>query len=98
MNAIGGASGDMLLASLVDCGLDIGALSSALTMIGASGIQLEPRKEDRQGVTGTYGISGLKAAMEMRGAPAGFARSPHRGVGGAEKEGLQNLLDEAGVQ
>ncbi len=51
-----------------------------------------------QGVTGTYGISGLKAAMEMRGAPAGFARSPHRGVGGAEKEGLQNLLDEAGVQ
>ncbi|MFL2521171.1 MAG: dihydrodipicolinate synthase family protein [Halobacteriales archaeon] len=51
-----------------------------------------------QGVTGTYGISGLKAAMEMRGAPAGFVRSPHRGVGGAEKEGLQNLLDEAGVQ
>ena len=51
-----------------------------------------------QGVTGTYGISGMKAAMEMRGAPAGFARSPHRGVGGAEKEGLQNLLDEAGVQ
>ena len=54
VNAIGGASGDMLLASLVDCGLDIGALSSALTMIGASGFQLEPRKEDRQGVTGTY--------------------------------------------
>ncbi|MCH2453249.1 MAG: dihydrodipicolinate synthase family protein [Halobacteriales archaeon] len=54
--------------------------------------------ELNQGVTGTYGISGLKAAMEMRGAPAGFSRSPHRGVGGAEKEGLKNLLDGAGVQ
>ena len=54
--------------------------------------------ELNRGVTGTYGISGLKAAMEMRGAPAGFSRSPHRGVGGAEKEGLQNLLDEARVQ
>lgn len=54
VNAIGGASGDMLLASLVDCGLDIDALSATLTMIGASGFQLEPRTEDRQGVTGTY--------------------------------------------
>ncbi len=54
--------------------------------------------ELNRGVTGTYGISGLKAAMEMRGAPAGFSRSPHRGVGGDEKEGLQNLLDEARVQ
>ena len=54
--------------------------------------------ELNRGVTGTYGISGLKAAMEMRGAPAGFSRSPHRGVGGGEKEGLQNLLDEAKVQ
>ena len=54
VNAIGEASGDMLLASLVDCGLDIDALSATLTMIGASGFQLEPRTEDRQGVTGTY--------------------------------------------
>ena len=54
VNAIGGASGDMLLASLVDCGLDVDALSAALTKIGASGFQLEPRTEDRQGVTGTY--------------------------------------------
>ena len=35
VNAIGGASGDMLLASLVDCGLDIDALSETLNMIGA---------------------------------------------------------------
>ena len=54
VNAIGGASGDMLLASLVDCGLDIDALSATLTMIGASGFQLEPRTEDRQGVKGIY--------------------------------------------
>jgi len=54
--------------------------------------------ELNRGVTGTYGISGLKAAMEMRGAPAGFSRSPHRGVGGVEKEALQNLLEGAGLQ
>jgi len=54
VNAIGGASGDMLLASLVDCGLDIDALSATLNTMGASGFRLEPRTEDRQGVSGTY--------------------------------------------
>ena len=33
MNAIGGASGDMLLASLVDSGLDVMGLSSALASV-----------------------------------------------------------------
>ena len=54
--------------------------------------------ELNRGVTGTYGISGLKAAMEMRGAPAGFSRSPHRGVGEVEKEGLRGLLEGAELQ
>ena len=54
VNAIGGASGDMLLACLVDCGLDIEALSATLNVIGVSGFQLEPHLEDRQGVNGTY--------------------------------------------
>ena len=54
MNAIGGASGDMLLASLVDSGLDVMGLSSALTSVGIEGFQLEALLEDRQGVKGTH--------------------------------------------
>lgn len=53
--------------------------------------------ELNRGVTGIFGVSGLKAAMEMRGAPAGFARSPRQIVGIEEKEALQNLLREAGL-
>ena len=36
VNAIGGASGDMLLASLVDSGLDLVGLSSALASVGVA--------------------------------------------------------------
>ena len=54
VNAIGGASGDMLLASLVDSGLDVMGLSSALTSVGIEGFQLEALLEDRQGVKGTH--------------------------------------------
>ncbi len=72
VNAIGGASGDMLLASLVDCGLDIDALSSTLKMIGASGFQLEPRIEDRQGVRGTYLDVRIDKADNRKRTPAEF--------------------------
>ena len=54
VNAIGGASGDMLLASLVDSGLDVARLSSALTSVGIEGFQLEALVEDRRGVKGTH--------------------------------------------
>ena len=54
VNAIGGASGDMLLASLVDSGLDVARLSSALTTVGIEGFQLEALVEDRRGVKGTH--------------------------------------------
>ena len=72
VNAIGGASGDMLLASLVDCGLDIDALSETLNMIGASGFQLEPRTEDRQGVSGTYLDVSIDQADNRKRTPAEF--------------------------
>ena len=72
VNAIGGASGDMLLASLVDCGLDIDALSETLNMIGASGFQLEPRTEDRQGVSGTYLDVRIDQADSRKRTPAEF--------------------------
>ncbi|SVC71255.1 uncharacterized protein METZ01_LOCUS324109, partial [marine metagenome] len=54
VNAIGGASGDMLLASLVDSGLDLVELSSALASVGVEGFELEALSGDRQGVKGTH--------------------------------------------
>tara|TARA_B100001123_G_scaffold174601_1_gene200557 strand:- start:217 stop:1404 length:1188 start_codon:yes stop_codon:yes gene_type:complete len=72
VNAIGGASGDMLLASLVDCGLDIEALSATLNVIGVSGFQLEPHLEDRQGVNGTYLDVQIDKADNRKRTPAEF--------------------------
>ena len=72
VNAIGGASGDMLLASLVDCGLDIEALSATLNMIGVSDFQLEPHLEDRQGVNGTYLDVQIDKADNRKRTPAEF--------------------------
>ena len=72
VNAIGGDSGDVLLASLVDCGLDIDALAETLNMIGASGFQLEPRTEDRQGVSGTYLDVRIDQADSRKRTPAEF--------------------------
>ena len=72
VNAIGGASGDMLLASLVDCGLDIEALSATLNMIGLSDFQLEPHLEDRQGVNGTYLDVQIDKADNRKRTPAEF--------------------------
>ena len=54
VNAIGGASGDMLLASLIDSGLNTEQLTAALSSIGISGFCLRSRLEERQGVKGTY--------------------------------------------
>ena len=54
VNAIGGASGDMLLASLVDSGLDLVGLSSVLASVGVEGFQLKALLGDRQGVKGTH--------------------------------------------
>ncbi|PSP84840.1 dihydrodipicolinate synthase family protein [Halobacteriales archaeon QS_1_68_17] len=43
-------------------------------------------------VTARYGIPGLKAALRMRGAPAGHARSPFRPVGDDAAGELEDLL------
>ena len=50
-----------------------------------------------QAVTGTYGVPGLKAAMNMRGAPAGFCRSPHRESESEAKSSLQKMIQELGL-
>ncbi|MFB6194504.1 MAG: dihydrodipicolinate synthase family protein [Halobaculum sp.] len=44
-------------------------------------------------VTAAYGIPGLKYAMRRRGAPAGYARSPHEAPDEAARDRLDTLID-----
>jgi len=44
-------------------------------------------------VTSEFGIPGLKYAMRQRGAPAGYARSPHRPPDAAARERLDSLVE-----
>ena len=44
-------------------------------------------------VTSVYGIPGLKYAMRQRGAPAGYARSPHRPPDPEARERLDSLVE-----
>lgn len=51
--------------------------------------------ELNRAVTAGYGVPGLKAAMRMRGAPAGHVRSPHRPVDGDARADLERLVEAA---
>lgn len=44
--------------------------------------------------TAEFGIPGLKYAMRQRGAPAGYARSPHQPITDAGRERLDSLVDD----
>ena len=44
-------------------------------------------------VTSEFGIPGLKYAMRQRGAPAGYARSPHQSPDAAAQERLDSLVE-----
>jgi 4-hydroxy-tetrahydrodipicolinate synthase len=50
--------------------------------------------EMNEAVTSDHGIPGLKWAMRQRGAPAGYARSPHRPPAKDAQELLQSLLSD----
>ncbi|WP_440007167.1 dihydrodipicolinate synthase family protein [Halomicrococcus sp. SG-WS-1] len=48
-------------------------------------------------ITSRYGVPGAKAAMRERGAPAGYARKPHRPVDDDVREELAELVESARV-
>ena len=54
MNTIGGASGDMLIASLIDSGLSIDDLRSQLSLLDVGGFELSVVKDKRAGMVGTH--------------------------------------------
>ena len=49
--------------------------------------------ESNHAITAEYGIPGLKYAMRERGAPAGYARSPHRAPDESARDRIDELLD-----
>ena len=52
-DSIGGASGDMILGALVDCGVRPADLEAELARLDAEGFALVVRRENRRGVNGT---------------------------------------------
>lgn len=100
-------SGSVLVQAL-DAGASGGVLAMANVAPGESkGIYERHRDGDHEGArelnqqlvelnwatTVGYSIPGLKAAMRMRGAPAGHVRSPHQPVDEGKRQALRSLVD-----
>ena len=51
-HCIGGVSGDMILASMVDLGIDVNKLVDTINTAGISGFDLKVRNVDRSGLVG----------------------------------------------
>ncbi|WP_129112699.1 dihydrodipicolinate synthase family protein [Halegenticoccus tardaugens] len=98
-----------VLAPALDAGADGGVLALANVAPGACAeIYRRHRADDGEGAralnadlvalnratTVEHGIPGLKAAMRARGAPAGYARSPHRPAGADARDELEGLVAE----
>lgn len=62
--------------------------------LGARALNAELAELD-YAITTRYGVPGLKAAMRLRGLPAGHVRSPHRPVGPEAEAELERLVEAA---
>ncbi|MBO0722717.1 MAG: DUF111 family protein, partial [Blastocatellia bacterium] len=51
LDCFSGASGDMLIGALIDCGLDFGLLREELKKLGVGGYELELSRVDRSGIS-----------------------------------------------
>ena len=54
IQALGGASGDMLLASMLDAGLEKNELESLIVDLGLTGISLQVTSTQRGGISGLH--------------------------------------------
>ena len=52
-SCIGGASGDMILGAVIDCGVSLDALLAELAKLNAEGYAISARRGQRGGVSGT---------------------------------------------
>ncbi len=74
-DSVGGASGDMILAALIDLGADAAALNAALESLGAAHIRIETHPHS------DHGLHGLRVHVEAHEHAHGHdahAHAPHR--------------------
>lgn len=88
----GAAGGVLAMANLVPAAAS--AVYDRYTADDAAGARAQNASlvELNHAVTDRYGVPGLKAAMRLRGLPAGHVRSPHRPVGPNVEAELEDLL------
>ncbi len=92
IQSIGGASGDMLLAALLDLGLPVEFLNQELAKLGVSGWALEASQETRREMRGTR----LKVTVEssQRLSPRDLSELvANSGLGGEQKKRASLVLD-----
>jgi uncharacterized protein (TIGR00299 family) protein len=75
-----GASGDMLLGSLLDAGLALADLQADLALLGVSGYRLSAERVTRRGLTGTH----LRVLVETGERSARTLPAIERIIGGSE--------------
>lgn len=63
---VGGASGDMVLGALVDCGLPVDTLRSVVSALNIEGVDLRSEPGQRQGVPGTHVTVSVERDDERR--------------------------------
>ncbi|HEY7180851.1 MAG TPA: nickel pincer cofactor biosynthesis protein LarC [Blastocatellia bacterium] len=68
LDCFAGASGDMLIGAMLDCGLDFESLRSELLKLGVGGYELSLKRVDRSG------ISAAKFDVNMTGEPHSHGR------------------------
>ncbi|USZ67244.1 dihydrodipicolinate synthase family protein [Halorussus salilacus] len=71
--------------------LHLGGDDAAARQLNASLVDLN------RAVTSRFGVPGAKAAMRERGAPAGYARTPHREVDDETRAEIAELVEDAVV-
>jgi uncharacterized protein (TIGR00299 family) protein len=75
---VGGASGDMILGSLVDCGLPIDTLRSVVSALGIEGVELSSAPGTRGAVTGTQVTVSVQRDDERRHSISDFVEMVQR--------------------
>ncbi len=97
---VGGASGDMILGALVDCGLAVDSMRAVVSALGLGGVELSARRASRGGAFGTrlavradggghHSIADFVGMVEASGLPDAViaaSRSILGAIGRAEAE------------
>jgi hypothetical protein len=103
LDLVGGISGDMTVAALVDLGVPLDALRSALAAVGVPEVELEARRETRHEIAGIrFLVTHRGGAAADGGAPSAAERAVQKVTGSAQHphrpyREIRALLDRSGL-